>query len=88
MIISQRTFVILLLFGLSHVRCETNLKSGEQTIIFISLFLYFHGVIGAVRRLQEHFMIHSRSKLHPFGGRIDRFLIMVEWKTESNDQQS
>lgn len=41
MVISQRTFVFLILFGLSNVRCETNLKSGEQSVLIKIRFLLF-----------------------------------------------
>lgn len=52
MVISQRTFVFLiLLFGLSNVRCETNFKSGEHKYLpFVSPFcsinsLFFHSTL-------------------------------------------
>lgn len=32
MIVSQRTFMILLLFSVSNIRCETDFKSGEHTL--------------------------------------------------------
>lgn len=53
MIISQRTFVILILFGVSNVWCETNLKTGEQnTFCFLHFFLLlsFRFVTFSLRR--------------------------------------
>lgn len=41
MIISQRTFILLFLFGVANVLSETDFKSGEQIITFYYYFCYF-----------------------------------------------
>lgn len=48
MILSQRTFaaIVLLLFGVYNVRCETEFKSGEQQ--FNNPFLFFNIKINTI----------------------------------------